>query len=85
MKTLIPVQNSQPKIFTRIFLGIICLVIFSTIVLGQAVALAQPLTSLGQSSTRIFVAGDIEYTSVYLDTPKKKAIAYLNSDRFKAN
>jgi small conductance mechanosensitive channel len=67
MKTLIPVQNSQPKIFTRIFLGIICLLIFSTTVLDQAVALAQPLTSLGQSSTRIFVAGDIEYTSVYLD------------------
>jgi small conductance mechanosensitive channel len=52
---------------SRIFLGIIYLLFFSTLVLGQTVALAQPLTSLGQSSARIFVAGDIEYTSVYLD------------------
>jgi small-conductance mechanosensitive channel len=74
MKTLVSPQNSQPKMVTRIFLGLICLLLISAIILNQAASLAQgflspsqSLTSLGQSGARIFVAGDIEYTSVYLD------------------
>lgn len=73
MKTLVSPQNNQPRIVTRIILCLICLLLISAIILNQAASIAQglfptqPLTSLVQGGARIFVAGDSEYTSVYLD------------------
>jgi moderate conductance mechanosensitive channel len=69
MKTWILGHRQRQKIFIGIVWGIASLLFISILVLNTTTSLAQSFLTQSRltNGARIFVAGDIEYTSVYLD------------------